>query len=212
MACMFQPEVDTQDDVTAFIDEVQASEHARRLRGVTGAIGELGIINVIQVFGGCTRSGTLTVIRGYEEGRIIFEDGLLREVRLGPVSGMKALSRIVGWRDGSFEFHSRVEASWDPCEPVPLEGALLEATRQHDEIGRLDSVRWSEITRFSVDPDRLDAERSDLSKLEDSVLELAAAGMSLHHMLDVIPEADVDVHAALASLVDLGLIRPCEGS
>lgn len=208
MACMFEPELDTHAEVAEFIEDVQTSEHARRLRGVTGAIGELGIINVIQVFGGCTRSGTLTVMRGYEEGRVIFEDGLLREVRLGPVSGMKALSRIVGWRDGSFEFHSRVEAGFGPCEPVPLEAALLEATRQQDEFDRLDSPDWSEHTRFTVDPDRLEAERSGLSKMEDSAVELARAGMTLRQIVDVIPEADVDVHAALQNLADLDIIAP----
>lgn len=208
LACSFEPAAGTEDDVMAFIDDVQSSEHARRLRGVTGAIGELGITNVIQVFGGCTRSGTLTVIRDLEEGRIIFEDGLLREVRLGPVSGMKALSRIVGWRDGSFEFHSRVEQSFEPTEPVPLEGALLEATRQHDEIGRSNSVQWSDATCFELDRARIDAERSGLSKLEDSAIDLVAAGMSFRQILDVIPEADVDVHAALTALSDLGLIQP----
>ncbi|NNL66114.1 MAG: DUF4388 domain-containing protein [Myxococcales bacterium] len=208
LACLFEPAEGSEDAVLAFIDDVQSSEHARRLRGVTGAIGELGITNVIQVFGGCTRSGTLTVIRGLEEGRIIFEDGLLREVRLGPVSGMKALSRIVGWREGSFEFHSRVEQGFEPSEPVPLEGALLEATRQHDEIGRSQSIQWSDATRFELDRERIDEERSGLSKLEDSAIDLVAAGMTFRQILDVIPEADVDVHAALTALSDLGLIQP----
>ena len=207
LACRFEPASGSEDEVLSFIDDVQSSEHARRLRGVTGAIGELGITNVIQVFGGCTRSGTLTVIRGLEEGRIIFEDGLLREVRLGPVSGMKALSRIVGWRDGSFEFHSRVEQGFEPAEPVPLEGALLEATRQHDEIGRSHSVQWSDATRFEPAALVVDPLAVGLSKLEDSVIDLVAAGMSFRQILDVIPEADVDVHAALTALSDLGLIQ-----
>lgn len=208
MACMFEPELDTQKDVVEFINDVQTSEHARRLRGVTGAIGELGITNVIQVFGGCTRSGTLTVMRGYEEGRIIFEDGLLRDVHLGPVSGMKALSRIVGWRDGSFEFHSRVEATFTPCDPVPLEAALLEATRQQDEIDRVADPGFGDGTTFLVDQDKLDAERSSLSKVEDSVAELAMADMSLRQIVDVIPEPDGDVRAAVASLAELGVLHP----
>ena len=206
LACMFCPHPDDAAEVVFFVDDIQASEHARRLRGVTGAIGELGITNVIQVFGGCTRSGTLTVIRGYEEGRIVFEDGMLREVRLGPVSGMKALARIVSWRDGSFEFHARVESSFGAVEPCPLDGALLEATRQHDEQEHLGLPPFAPTTRFFVNRERLDAERGELSKLEDSVVELVCAGMSLRQLLDVIPEADVDVLRALSTLIDLGLI------
>ena len=207
LGCEFELAEDRAKDALQFIDDVQTSEHARRLRGVTGAIGELGITNVIQVFGGCTRSGTLTVIRGYEEGRVIFEDGLLREVRLGPVSGLKALTRIVGWRDGDFEFHARVEPCWGEAEPSSLDAALLEATRQQDELARIGPAGWPLGGRFQVDRAKLDAERSELSKLEDSVVELAGAGMTLRQILDVIPESDLDIRRALASLADLSLIR-----
>jgi len=207
LACEFAPPVERVKEVVSFIEDVQTSEHARRLRGVTGAIGELGIINVIQVFGGCTRSGTLTVIRGYEEGRVMFEDGLLHEVRLGPVAGLKALARIVGWREGNFEFHARVEASWDEAMPCSLDAALLEATRQQDEMARIAGPDLAPGGRFQVDRARFDAERAGLSKLEDSVVELAGAGMTLRQILDVIPESDVEIRKALATVADLGLIR-----
>jgi len=207
LACRFEPPEGEREAVQTFVDDIQTSEHARRLRGVTGALGELGIINVIQVFGGCTRSGTLTVIRGFEEGRVVFEDGMLRDVRLGPVCGIKALARIVAWREGSFEFHARVESGWVTVEPCPLDGALLEATRQHDELATLGSARWAPQSLFRVDRAALDGRRSELSKLEDSVVELAAAGMGLRQVLDVIPEPDVDIHRALVTLGDLGLIR-----
>jgi Tfp pilus assembly protein PilZ len=208
LACQFDPPADREKEIVAFIDDVQTSEHGRRLRGVTGAIGELGIINVIQVFGGCTRSGTLTVIRGYEEGRVVFEEGLLREVRLGPVSGMKALARIVGWREGNFEFHAHVEPRYEDSKSCSLDAALLEATRQQDELARLDGGQFAPGGRFQVDRAKVDAERGGLSKLEDSVLELAGAGMTLRQILDVIPEPDVDVFKALASVADLGLAQP----
>lgn len=211
LACEFEVAGEREKEIVAFIDDVQTSEHARRLRGVTGAIGELGIINVIQVFGGCTRSGTLTVIRGHEEGRVVFEDGLLREVRLGPVFGMKALTRIVGWREGSFEFHARVEPSWEETEPCSLDGALLEATRLQDELARVDENDFVSVSRFDVDREKLDAERGGLSKLEDSVVELVSAGMTLHQILDVIPESDVDIRKALGTLADLELIRSRAG-
>jgi len=207
VACSIDLPATKEREGLQFIDDVQASEHARRLRGVTGAIGELGIVNVIQVFGGCTRSGTLTVLRGYEEGRIVFEGGLLREARLGPVAGLKALSRIVAWREGSFEFQARVESGFGAAQPCALDAALLEATRQQDELARLASARWAQGTRFEVDREKLDAERSSLSKLEDASIELALSGMSLRALLDVIPEPDLEIHAALDTLADLGLIH-----
>jgi len=207
IACRFAPTSGDGRALREFIDDVQTSEHGRRLRGVTGAIGELGIMNVMQVFGGCTRSGTLTVMRGYEEGRVVFRDGQLCEVRLGPASGLKALTRIVDWRQGSFEFHAHVDGSVAAENAGSLDAALLEATRQSDELARMATAAWPGALRFEVDRPRLDADRGQLSKLEDSVVELAGAGMTLRQILDVIPESDVDIHAALGTLADLDLIR-----
>ena len=45
-----------------------------------------------------------------------------------------------------------------------------------------------------------------LNVLEDSVVDLAGAGMTMRQILDVIPESDVDIHGALSSLADLELL------
>jgi len=104
------------DGVAAFLEDVKQTERDRRRTGIYGAIGELGMAALVRMFGINARRGTLTVISGVEEGSIGFEDGSLRQVQLGEVRGVKALSRFLSWERGSFEFHAQL----DPADGEPL--------------------------------------------------------------------------------------------
>jgi hypothetical protein len=47
-----------------------------------------------------------------------------------------------------------------------------------------------------------------LAKTEEAVLDLAAAGFTVRRILDVIPEDDAQVSAALLALVERGVLAP----
>ena len=47
-----------------------------------------------------------------------------------------------------------------------------------------------------------------LAKVEEAVVDLATAGFTVRRILDVVPEGDADVSAALASLIEQGVLRP----
>jgi hypothetical protein len=132
---------------------------------------------------------------------------MLRCVRLGRASGMKALVRLVGWRDGAFEFHAR----FDPVDvaeaTLPLEASLLEATRIHDEGSRPDRrvLALDAVPRLA--PAAAPSAGAELGKLERAVLDLVQAGFPVKRILDVIPEPDPTILRALESLIDEGLVR-----
>jgi Tfp pilus assembly protein PilZ len=189
------------------IDSIQASEHARRLGGIEGSISELGVPNLLQMFGATGQPGTLSLKDGEREGVIGFEGGMLRFVRLGPVSGLKALVRLLSWTGGRFEFHARLDDVESREPPLPLDAALLEATRLLDEevAGGAPEVA-DDIVLQLVDPKALDAD--DLSKVEAAVVDLARAGFDVGRMLAVIPEPDLVVRQAIAALVEREVIAP----
>jgi hypothetical protein len=148
--------------------------------------------------------GTLYLRFGQEEGLIGFQAGLLRFARLGSTSGMKALVRMLSWREGSFEFHSQLEDAGAPEPPLPLEAALLDAVRQIDEGGQIDQARFplQALTKAgSADPCDY-----DLSKVESAVLDLARVGFTVGRIIDVIPESDSEIFRALGSLADEQLV------
>ena len=93
-----------------FIEDVQHAEHSRSLGGIHGSLTELAPPALLTMFGAAASEGTLTLRRGSEEqGAIGFKGGLFCYARLGAVSGMKALVRLLEWKEGTFDFHARFE-------------------------------------------------------------------------------------------------------
>ena len=187
------------------IESIRSSEHARRLGGIQGDIGELGVANILQMFGDTGTPGTLSLRLGNREGVIGFEGGMLRFVRLGPVSGMKALVRMLGWTEGSFEFHALLDPVESREAPLPLSVALLEGLRLLDEERGAGEPRFSDDAVLRLRSGAA-ADDEDLSKIEAAVIDLARAGFPVRRTLAVIPEPDVEVRRAIASLVERRII------
>jgi len=206
VAIQFDPEESARDSVEEFVNEVQNAEHTRRLGGITGAIEELGPQNLLQMFATTAPKGTLYLRKDQEDGMIGFEGGLMRFCCLGSATGMKALVRMLSWRDGAFEFHAHLEEVKTADPPLPLEAALLDAVRQVDEDRPVESRRFSLQTHFTVN-EGADRCGSQLDKLEAAILDLARAGFSVQRMLDVIPEPDPEIFRSLESLADDELIE-----
>jgi hypothetical protein len=202
----FVPPPEQCEELRSFIEDIQSAEHTRRLGGIHGSIEELGIQNLIQMLGNMSPSGTLTVRHGDEEAVVGMETGTLRYVQLGAVSGLKALSRLMGWVEGTFAFHARFEAAETPDEPVQLDAAISEAIQKLDELVEinLDAVPMDGPVRFINDPAGPDGGAA--SKLQQVVLDLARDGHTVRRMVDAIPEPDVDILRTITVLVDLGAI------
>jgi hypothetical protein len=163
--------------------------------------------NLLQMLGKSSQRGTLTVTSGSEEGVVAFESGLLRYARLGALKGTKALSRLMAWQEGSFSFHSQVDSIADEDEPLPLDGAILEAVRQIDEVHRMEMQDVDPGATLRLDTAALRTFGEAFGKTEQAVVDLAAAGLTIRRLLDVIPESDADVLQALRELVEGGIVK-----
>jgi Tfp pilus assembly protein PilZ len=207
----FDPPEGFRDEVSRFVEQVQSIEHTRRLGGISGSIEELGCQNLLQMLGNASPSGTLVLRNGEDEGVIAFERQLLRYVRLGNATGMKALGRLLSWQEGSFEFLAQLEP--EPGEemeaPLPLEAAIFEAVRGIDESARIDRALLPATAKVVVADDAGEplGAQEPLSKVEAAVIDLARADLTVQRIIDVIPDADSEILYALASLADRGMIR-----
>jgi len=200
----FEPPEEEREDLEQFVEGIQKTEHTRRLGGITGGIGELGIQNLVQMFMSSVPTGTLTLQQGHHEGVIGFESGMLCFARVGAASGLKALVRLLGWTEGHFEFHASLDSLEEREPPIPLEAALLDAVRLLDEGERIGKSRLPARAKPRIA--RADTQGEDLSKLEVAVLELVRAGFTIGRMVEVIPEPDPEIYRALVSLSDSGAI------
>ena len=202
----FDSEGPERPEVDRFVENLQSVEHARRLGGISGDVAEVGVGPLLQMLGNTAPAGTVLLRRGAEEALVGFEKGLLRIARVGPATGMKALVRIVGWSEGSFEFHARLDPIEAPDPPLPLAGAVLDATLLHDEGRRADRRVPPPNAVPRLAPAAAPSAGADLGKLERAVLDLVQAGFPWRRILDVIPEPDPTILGALEALVDEGLV------
>jgi hypothetical protein len=194
-------------EVERFVEELQRLEHTRRLGGISGPIEELGPMSLLQMFTTTASRGTLVLRCDQEEGVICFDDGLLVLARLGSTTGMKALVRMLTWKDGVFEFNARIDEAPGSEPPFPLEAALLDAVRQIDEGTTVDARRFPLHGTIGRNPRGDPGAFGELSKVESAVLDLASVGFTVQRALEVIPEPDPEIFRALQALVEGGLIE-----
>ena len=192
--------------VEQFLRDLRNTEHSRHLGGIQGEISELGLANLVQTFGVAAREGTLDVMCGPEEGYLAFEDGCLRAASLGGTRGVKALARMLAWTEGRFEFHARIDPATPRDESIPLDGAMLEAMRLMDESAEIDRAQFPADALLEVDEEARSA-ASELSKLEEAVLDLASSNMNVQRILDIIPETDDEIYLAMWGLMEQGVLR-----
>ena len=199
----FDAPAERASELREFVNDVKRAEAERAESGITGRIEELGMASLIQMLGQSSPHGTLTANQGSEEVTIAFENGAIRYALLGSLRGVKAIARVLQWSAGKFSFHAQIDAMTDEPAPLPLQNALLEAARQVDESAH--STPLALRARFDVDRDAL-ARAAELSKLEEAVLDLAGAGLTVRRMIDVIPDSDADVQGAIRSLLESGVL------
>jgi Tfp pilus assembly protein PilZ len=198
---------DRIDEVMAFIEFLQSFDRARRLAVVSGGIDESGLGAVLDMFVNTAPSGTLSVSRGEDEGKIAFSENYILRCTVGMVSGMKALARMVRWTEGRFEFHHDLQLSGEPDDPQPFDAAMMVASIQADELARIGFDASATSDSFRIDPEARKAHWESLTDLEREVLECAADGFSVGAISDMITAPDADIYKALVVLLDLGAIE-----
>jgi Tfp pilus assembly protein PilZ len=212
-----------QTEVAHFMNDVQATEHSRRLGAINGPIADLGISDLLQMFASTMPKGTLSVFGEAAEGSIGFESHQLLWAEIDGLHGQPALETMLALRGGHFELQPElVEPLCGADDPIPLEGAVLEALCALDEVRRADArpesgaapatardvpARVPETASFRIDRDALDECRDELDQTEAAVVELAEVGMNVGKMLEVIPEPEIGVLVAIDTLIARGVLE-----
>ncbi len=201
--------------VREVIDALREAGHRSRLGGISGSIVDLGLANMLQMFGSSAPQGTLVVERDGEQGWIAFAEEQFLGAELGELEGHDAMVAMLDWGDGRFQF----EAIADPrlvehADRRPLAAVVLEAVCALDERAREEeeappvAVEIARSTTFAVDSEQEEASRPTLGKTEEAVLDLARAGMSVERLISIIPESPEQIQGALEDLVERGVLSP----
>ena len=117
---------------------------------------------------------------------------------------MKALIRLLEWKEGTFEFHARLERQESMPSAIPLQAAIIDAVRRIDEGAQIDPKQFPPNAHLILGSaaDELDAP----SKVESAVVDLVRAGFTVERILEIIPESDPEIYCAMGSLLEQGAI------
>ena len=193
----FDEGIEESETNARFIEAV--SRGIPREDAISGPISGLGLTNLLQMFSSSTDRGTLAVRRGLQTGTVVFEGGGLQRARSGQVTGMKALSRLLAWEEGSFEFQPTTDGERSD-EPTPIYGAILEALQHVDELRRLDLSRIAPDAFLAL-TDKTQAE--NLDELDARILERLSAGPEeVESLVDSMPEFDSKLYESLLRLLE----------
>ena len=212
------------------IEALRHAGHRSRMGGISGSIADLGVANLLQMFGSSAPRGTVVVERDGEQGWVAFADGALLGAELGALEDHDALVAMLDWGDGRFAFEAVVdEMLVASADSRSLAGAILAAVCAVDERDKArsdptsgdDGVRLpSEAgvglalpcleagTRFEIVADRAQSLASSFDKIEEAVVDLARSGLPLAKLFEIIPEAAPRVQSAVEALVEAGVLRP----
>lgn len=102
-----------------------------------GGVEEMALVDLLQFMWLSNRAGVLKVEGPQGTGVIHIKDGAITHAVAGERSGLEAVDEILRWGRGRFRFDTA--GSIQKTHNFPLQGVILEATRQIDE--------WQEIRK-----------------------------------------------------------------
>lgn len=194
------------DEVMAFIDDLQSLQHAKELAQVSGSLADTPLEDVIETLAGASSEGTLRVSRGDEEGVLVHREGEILHAATGLVSGMKAVSRLLLWREGRFSYQAAIEPFQTGEQPLPIEAALLTATVSRDEAVRHGVDEFDPDDTFEVDAALVERLGPQLRPVHREIAEHVRMGFPLGAILDILIEGDGVIYKALAELLESGVV------
>jgi hypothetical protein len=99
---------------------------------LNGTLEELAVLDVVQFVNQAHLSGSLVLKSTLEEAELFYRKGGLVHARLGDVSGLEVLVRIVDWTAGSFAFHPGTSSPEETIR-MDLHRAVMYALKTRDE-------------------------------------------------------------------------------
>ena len=188
------------------LEEVAAGRRTNQVRSMSGAIDEVPLPDLLQLFGSSRKTGMLVVKTDTDTGKVFLERGsiVFAAINESDVLGVeKALHRILAWRHGSFYMEPLERIEIPVRVELSTEAALMEGMRILDEVNRFELPAMRSGVRV-LSP--LRGKLRDLSAEQLDVLQTAMAQKQLEAVFNNCPLEDVQIADALSVLIKRGYL------
>ncbi|MHB8419953.1 MAG: DUF4388 domain-containing protein [Myxococcales bacterium] len=204
------------DEVLSRIEQIlRRVEAARQTRrgdqGMEGTLAQLAVTDLLQVLGQNRKSGRLELEGPRGIARVRLSGGEVAEARAEGTSGVKALFRLLQWKEGLFSFVPGEPAQGGDIHK-PVEELLLEGLRQSDELPALRAALPDPEAPLALTAaaDQLTGEQHPVT---EEVLTLCRAGAATAgEILERSRATDFATAQALLTLLRRGILAPASGA
>jgi pSer/pThr/pTyr-binding forkhead associated (FHA) protein len=136
------PEGTSTTDAKRELESVAAQRRTSQARTMSGAIEEVPLPDLLQLFGTSKKNGVLVIRTEDDVGKIFLRKGNIYYAQINEnddVPSMKALFRMLTWQKGLFDLDPPDERTFAKEIDVSVQEVLMEGLRQLDEFEQLRS-------------------------------------------------------------------------
>jgi pSer/pThr/pTyr-binding forkhead associated (FHA) protein len=187
---------------------VAANRRAAAPKSMAGSIEEIPLPDLLQLLSTSKKSGVLVVHSDRHVGKTFFRKGQIyfasieNQFNVGP---RKALIRMLGWTQGSFELEPPDEAAVLEEMDDSTEALLIEGMRQLDEY-RVQIEKLPELSGPIGIARPLKSKLRDLSPDELDVFQAALEVKTVAAVFDQSPLTDLVISEKLVALLEKGIL------
>jgi pSer/pThr/pTyr-binding forkhead associated (FHA) protein len=189
------------------LEEVAAGRRTNQVRSMSGAIDEVPLPDLLQLFGSSRKTGVLVIKTDTDVGKVFLERGSIVFATINDseqLSPEKSVHRILAWRHGTFYMEPSEQIELKTRIDLSTEAALMEGMRILDEVGRFELPAMTSAIRM---PSPLQPKLRDLTGDQLDVLQVALGQSQLEAVFNNCPLDDIDIASALNLLFQRGYLE-----
>ena len=189
--------------------EAHARTRGTQGRTMSGAIDEVPLPDLMQLFSTSKKSGVLVIRTDDAEGKVFLEKGSIVFASVNDqeeVPPLKSLIRILTWEHGTFDMEPAHEREFPKRLEMSTEGVLMEGFRQIDELRRLAGELPPHHAILALAKPVLPPMR-ELSPAQLDVLQLVINYGTVETILNKSLASDLDTSQVLHELIKQNYIR-----
>jgi hypothetical protein len=189
--------------------EVVAAQRRTSTRTMSGAIEEVPLPDLLQLFSTSKKSGVLTLRTDDDVGRIFLRKGIVHYATINDIadiSPQKCVFRMLTWLKGQFDFDPSETREFANAIELTVPEILMESVRQLDELNSLKDQLPALSAQLAV-PAPLSPPLRNLSAEELDVLQLAHNCGRFGAVLDKSQASDLETARIVLKLVEARYLR-----
>jgi pSer/pThr/pTyr-binding forkhead associated (FHA) protein len=185
----------------------QGHRRTNQVRSMSGAIDEVPLPDLLQLFGSSRKTGALVVKTDTDIGKVYLEKGVIVHASINDSEQLtpeKCVYRIITWRHGTFYMEPAEDGTLPTHVQLSTEAALMEGLRTLDEVNRIDLPAMSSRIAL-VRP--LTAKLRDLTPEQLDVLQVSLEQTQLEAIFNNCSLDDIQIAGCLAALIEHGYLK-----